>query len=168
MIFAKGNLKPTTSQKKEIRERADESFTRLASDDFNKPDPSLNWFVSKTKEMYMYGETTDFQNTVLLKCKYVRPHKDEWVGNWPLEEGQRSANIFWVLDIKPGRYLELYIDDNRHFMTNGDWVIFDDTKVTHSVFSDTQWRGAVCQLTDSSLYKKDKYDAYPYKEIDHY
>lgn len=31
MIFAKGNLKPTSSQKKEIRELADESFTEFSA-----------------------------------------------------------------------------------------------------------------------------------------
>lgn len=136
-MYPSGTLKPTKAQLAEARRRAVmHEFCNVASEEFNYFCP----------EMRIYGESTHFHETVLLKSKSVQPHTDPWLGSGLLADCNTQRNIFWLMHSLSGSPIYLQVGNDARKMYPGDWVVFDDS-VMHSVVSDVTWLGAATQVS---------------------
>lgn len=127
-----GRHEATKYQKWYLWQKADSSFTQTADMSkfgLNIPSAPIGWQM----------DTTD---TLILKCKNVDPHTDDWVGNGSSPVIRRT--LFWLVDCKQS----IYFGVQKHKaikMTAGQYVVFDDT-LEHYVMSDKLWVGCAWQL----------------------
>jgi hypothetical protein len=134
MIFETGTQRPTTKQKRIVREIADSSFTALLPIDFGNLPVGTGW-------RYSYG------NAIAIKMRCVDPHRDDFVGIG--QAPRKYAAVFWLTSILKYERIAVQVGTKSITMGEGDFMVFDD-RVLHCVCSDLVWRGCAYQVRPNS------------------
>jgi hypothetical protein len=131
-IIKTGFFQSTRTQRKIIKSLADSSFSRQLPMDFLGKFSFPEYEINNT-------------SGIGLKLKHVEPHEDYWTG---CGNPRKHVAIFWLIECPHGARFQIHIGRQKHRMTQGDFIIFDD-RIMHSVYSEKTWIGCAYQAVNS-------------------